>query len=200
VASGRPRSFCMDAALDRAMEVFWRKGFEGASLPDLTEAMGINRPSLYAAFGNKESLFKKALDRYAEGPAAKVRAALEQPTARRVAEEWLCATVQMLTNPKHPHGCLSVQGGLACGDAAESIRRELVRHRQVWQDALRDRFRRAIDDGDLPPSADAAHLAQYIATFAQGLAVQAASGATCTQLQGVVQTALQAFPESKVEV
>src|SRR5437867_5809784 len=85
-ARGRPRAFDVEQALDRALEVFWRKGYEGTSLPDLTRAMGINRPSLYAAFGNKETLFRKALDRYAAGPAAYVHAALDEPTARAVAE------------------------------------------------------------------------------------------------------------------
>lgn len=193
MASGRPRSFDINEALDRAMEVFWRKGYEGASLPDLTEAMGINRPSLYAAFGNKESLFRKALDRYAEGPASKVRAALSEPTARKVAEGFLCGTVMLLTNPKHPRGCMAVQGALACGDASDSIRRELITRRLVVQDELRQRFQRAIDEGDLPKDADAGHLAQYITTIAQGMAVQAASGACCEDLRRVADTALRNF-------
>src|SRR5689334_17227810 len=126
---GRPRSFDADRALDRALKVFWAKGYEGASMPDLTRAMGINRPSLYAAFGNKESLFKKALERYAAGPACYVRRALEQPTARAVAEHLLDGAVDMLTNPKNPRGCLAVHGALACGDAAEAIRDELISRR-----------------------------------------------------------------------
>ncbi len=85
--SGRPRAFDLEQALDSALKVFWRKGYEGASLPDLTKAMGINRPSLYAAFGNKEELFRKALDRYSEGPACHVREALSEPTARKVVEK-----------------------------------------------------------------------------------------------------------------
>src|SRR5439155_18551737 len=87
--AGQPRSFDLDKALDAALQVFWRKGYEGASLSDLTQAMGINRPSLYAAFGDKETLFRKALDRYAEGPAAYVGEALKRPTARTVTEKLL---------------------------------------------------------------------------------------------------------------
>src|SRR5690348_4805353 len=97
---GRPRSFDVDHALDRALKVFWRKGYEGASLPDLTKAMGINRPSLYAAFGNKEALFRKAIDRYIEGPACGFRAALEEPTARKVVERLLYGNIDLVTDPR----------------------------------------------------------------------------------------------------
>src|SRR5213083_2561468 len=123
---GRPRAFDPDAALDRAMHVFWAKGYEGASLSDLTSAMDINRPSLYAAFGNKEQLFRKALDRYAKGPAACVHEALDQPTARAVVEKMFCAAIDMVTNPQTPAGCFMVQGALACGDAAHSIQEEVI--------------------------------------------------------------------------
>ncbi|MGH8592067.1 MAG: TetR/AcrR family transcriptional regulator, partial [Gammaproteobacteria bacterium] len=141
---GRPRAFDVDKALDRALQVFWRKGYEGTSLPDLTEAMGINRPSLYAAFGNKEALFRKALDRYADGPAAYFREALEAPTARAVVERLLLGAVDLLTDPRHPPGCLVVQGALSCGEAAEPIRQELVSRRKAGEAAIRRRFERAI--------------------------------------------------------
>src|SRR5436190_2124683 len=118
---GRPREFDIDEALDRALAVFWRNGYEGTSLPDLTEAMGINRPSLYAAFGNKEELFRRVLDRYAEGPAACARAALNEPTARAVAERLLRETVDLLTDAHGPRKCLLVQGALACGEAADPV-------------------------------------------------------------------------------
>src|SRR3954464_3623147 len=103
--SGRVRQFDADEALDRALEVFWRNGYEGASLPELTAAMGINRPSLYAAFGNKEELFRKAVARYAEGPAAYAGQALNEPTARGVAERLLEGAANMLTDPRTPRGC-----------------------------------------------------------------------------------------------
>src|SRR5947209_16697338 len=104
--AGRPRSFDLDKALDAALQVFWRKGYEGASLSDLTQAMGINRPSLYAAFGDKEMLFRKALDRYASGPAAYVSEALKEPTARAAIERLLREAADSLTNPHNPPGCL----------------------------------------------------------------------------------------------
>src|SRR5436190_7853112 len=95
---GRPRSFDAEKALECALEVFWRKGYEGTSLPDLTRAMRINRPSLYAAFGNKEALFRKALDRYVQGPAAYVRKSLTESTARAVAERVLRGSADLLTD------------------------------------------------------------------------------------------------------
>src|SRR3954470_7312288 len=115
---GRPRAFDVDKALYQALLVFWHKVYEGTSLDDLTETMGINRPSLYAAFGNKEELFRKALDRYAEGPAAYVRRAMEEATARAVAECLLRGGVELVTTPGKPAGCFAVQGALACGEAA----------------------------------------------------------------------------------
>jgi AcrR family transcriptional regulator len=195
MAVGRPRGFDTDQALERALKVFWRKGYEGTTLPDLTEAMGINRPSLYAAFGNKESLFRKVLDRYAEGPAAYVREALDEPTARRVAERLLLGAIDLLTNPKHPGGCLAVHGVLACGDGAQSIRREMIARRVKREAALKRRLQRAKSEGDLPAAANPADLARYITTIVQGMAIQAASGATRKELQRVAKTALRAWPK-----
>jgi AcrR family transcriptional regulator len=194
MAIGRPRAFDLDAALDRALQVFWRKGYEGTSLSDLTTAMGINRPSLYAAFGNKANLFRKALDRYAEGPAAYTYKALDEPTARAVVERLLCGVVDLLADPCTPQGCLAVQGALACGDAADAIRRELIARRAAGEEALRQRLERATSDGDLPADADAADLARYITTVSQGMAVQAAGGASREELRRVVEMALRAWP------
>lgn len=194
-STGRPRSFDPDKALDAAMQVFWRKGYEGASLSDLTGAMGINRPSLYAAFGDKEALFRKALERYAEGPAAYVRDALKQPTARAVTEQLLRGSADLLTDPHHPAGCLMVQSALACGEAADCIRQELVAQRLAGEAAVRRRFKRAKAEGDLPADSDPADLARYVVTISHGMAVQAASGASREALHRVVRTAMRAWPK-----
>ena len=194
MAKGRPREFDVDEVLDRALRVFWRRGYEGATLPDLTAAMGINRPSLYAAFGSKEELFRKALDRYVEGPAAFVREALNEPTARAVALRLLGGTIDLVTDRRNPRGCLMVQGALACGEAAESVRREVAARRAAGEVAVRERFERARADGDLPAEADAADLARYVVTVMRGMAVQAAGGASREDLRRVAELALQAWP------
>ncbi len=194
MAKGRPREFDIDEVLDRALRVFWRRGYEGATLPDLTAAMGINRPSLYAAFGSKEELFRKALDRYVEGPAAFVRESLNEPTARAVAERLLGGTIDLVTDRRNPRGCLIVQGALACGETAESVRREVAARRVAGECAVRQRFERARADGDLPAGADAADLARYVVTVMRGMAVQAAGGASREDLRRVAELALRAWP------
>jgi AcrR family transcriptional regulator len=156
--------------------------------------MGINRPSLYAAFGSKEALFRKALDRYAEGPAGYVRAALDEPTARAVAQRLLGETAQLVTDRRNPRGCLLVQGALACGEAAESIRKELVARRLAAEAVVRQRFERALVEGDLPPEADPEDLARYLVAVMHGMAVQAAGGASYDQMRRVADMALRAWP------
>jgi AcrR family transcriptional regulator len=191
---GRPRSFDIDGALDRALQVFWRKGYEGTSLSDLTKAVGVNRPSLYAAFGDKDALFRKALDRYLHGPAAYTQEALKEPTARAVVERLLRGAADLNTAPHNPGGCLMVQGALACGEVADSIRQELSACRAAGEAAIRRRLQRAKSEGDLSTDADPADLARYIATVLYGMAVQAAGGASRGKLQRVVEMALRTLP------
>jgi AcrR family transcriptional regulator len=191
---GRPRGFDAAAALDAALEVFWRKGYEGATLPDLTEAMGINRPSLYAAFGNKSALFRKVLERYAEGPACYVKHAVEAPTGRKVFEKLLDGVIELVTCPEHPGGCLAVQGALACGDDAAPAREQLVALRAAGEALLRRRLEQAKADGDFPKKVNPADLARYAATVIHGIAVQGVSGASRRELRGVARLALAAWP------
>jgi len=191
---GRPRAFDPEKALDRALQVFWRKGYEGASLSDLTKAMRINRPSLYSAFGNKEGLFRKVLDRYTDNQACYVRQALSETTARAVAEKMLQSAAEMLTDARNPRGCLIVQGALSCGDSATCIRDELKSRRAESQAAILERLKRAKSEGDLPADADARELARFLATVVHGMSVQSASGATRDELRQVARTALRAFP------
>jgi len=176
------------------MAVFWLKGYEGATLPDLTVAMGINRPSLYAAFENKQELFRRALDRYAAGPAAYVREAVVAPTARAVAERLLRWTIDSATDPRHPRVCLFVRGALTCGEESVAIRRKLTAHRAAGERAIRKRFQRARAEGDLAEDADPGDLARYLTTVIQGIAVQAAAGANRSELGRVAQMALRAWP------
>ncbi|MEV6161359.1 TetR/AcrR family transcriptional regulator [Streptomyces sp. NPDC052052] len=193
---GRPRGFDADEALERAMLVFWEHGYEGASLAGLTGAMGISTTSMYAAFGNKEELFRKALERYTEGPSAYLARALEEPTALGVATAILAGTVRTTTRPARPHGCLGVQAALVTGDSGQAVRDLLAAWRNNGCSCLRERFQRAVDEGDLSPETDPGLQARYVTTLAFGIAVQAASGVGRDELQGMADAALRNWPLS----
>lgn len=192
--AGRPRTFDAEQALDCAMKVFWEKGYEGSSLPELTRAMGMNRPSLYAVFGNKEQLFHKALEHYSDTRMKFFDEALALPTARAVVECLLTQYVDAQTECESPHGCLAVNAALACSDDALPIRDELAARRLRGEIKLRDRLRRAKEEGDLPPDACPEQQARYVTTLSQGMAVQAAAGVTRAQLQQLVTMLLRHWP------
>jgi len=195
MAKGRPREFDTEKALDAALLLFWRHGYEGTSLASLTDAMGINTPSLYAAFGNKEMLFRKALDRYLQKPASYLPNALKASTARGAAENLLNGAIDMVMHRGHPDGCLLVHGALAAGPTGEPIRKELSRRRAGAEALVRQRFERAIAAGDLPKSVDTANLARYIVTVIWGMSVQATGGATRDQLKELAEMAMRSWPE-----
>lgn len=190
---GRPRAFDEQTVLDRAAEVFWRYGYEGASLSALTSAMGINRPSLYATFGSKEQLFQRAFARYQETQLAAVRAALDQPTAYGAMEAFLRSSADGLTASHHPAGCLSVQGGLACAPENARISEVLAAGRAATEAAVEQRLRRAAREGDLPDGVEAPALARFVMALSEGHAVHAAAGASRDDLQASVTVALRAI-------
>ena len=197
VHRGRPREFCVDHALTEALRVFWQKGYEGTSLTDLTEAMGITRPSLYAAFGNKESLFRKALDLYEREKLSYIGQALEQPTARKVAEFMMRGAVENATGGDGgPHGCLRVTAAVACGEGAESIRCEIMERTKSGKDSLVARFQRARDEGDLPADIDPEGLTRVLIAYLQGISVQANMGEPREELELLVDTALRLWPSA----
>ncbi len=191
---GRPRAFNEDAALDAAMRVFWEKGYEGTSLDDLTAAMGINRSSLYSAFGDKQALFEKTMARYSAGPMAFLLEALNQPTARAVIQSLLRSVVEFLSDPSHPKGCLSLQGGLACGSGAEEIKQSMIEWRRGAIAELERRLKRAKVEGDLARDVDPKDLARYVAILMNGLGVQAVNGATRSEMNRAVELALRSMP------
>jgi AcrR family transcriptional regulator len=191
----RTREFDVDTALDQAMLVFWRLGYERATMAELTKAMGINRPSLYAAFGSKEELFRKALERYATGPDAYEASALALPTAREVAYALLRGGADRQTQPGKPHGCLAVLGTRTEPADSSPIGRMLVEARLAGEEEVRERFERARAGGDLPADADPTALAEYIRTVIYGLTVKAASGATREELERVIELAMRAWPD-----
>lgn len=193
---GRPREFDVDQALAAALRVFWSKGYEAASLSDLTEAMGITKPSLYAAFGNKEALFRKTLDLYEAEKMDYMRSALDAPTARGVAERLLRGSLHNQMSCNEPKGCMGVISTMTCGNGAEGVRSELMSRRESSIAALTERFARAQREGDLPADIDPRGLTNLIFTQVQGMAVLAGSGVSLAELEAMVETGLRCWPSA----
>ena len=191
---GRPRAFREDTALNAAMRVFWERGYEGTSLDDLTGAMGINRSSLYASFVDKESLFRRVITRYADGAVSYIQKALAQPTARAVIEALLRGTAEALGDASHPRGCLLLQGGLACGSGAESVKQALIDLRKNSEAVIEKRMKQARWEGDLPQTVDAKDLARYVSIVMNGLAIQATNGASPSEISSAVELAIRSLP------
>ena len=191
---GRPREFDLDEALDAALNVFWRKGYEGASYTDLTQATGVERPALYSAFGNKEALFRLALARYYERYLNFFPEALKQPTARQVVQHIFSGAAELHTRFDDRRGCMGIHGALAGSDDVGLIQTALIEARGNGEATLRARLEQARAEGDLPEGADCAALAAFVMAVTHGMAVQAKAGFTRGQLESVAQVALRAWP------
>jgi AcrR family transcriptional regulator len=190
----RPRVFDEEEVLDRAMDVFWRHGYEGASMAELTKAMDLNSPSIYAAFGSKRGLFDAVLKRYRDRRTANRDYVLAGSTAREVAERMVFDTIEWLTDPKEPRGCLLVQAGLSAGVNNGDIPLTLIEQRGGIKEVITERFKRAQAEGDLAPSADPAALARYLHMVVLGLAIQAQDGMSVAELKESAGRALMSWP------
>lgn len=196
MSAGRPRQFDIDQAIERALGLFWRQGYDGTSMSDLTETLGITRASLYAAFGNKEGLFRRAMDRY-ESKAGAYRAAAERaPTAREAVRLLLNGPVELHGETQNPSGCLGVQGALACGPDSAAIRDDLANRRAQGERAIRRRLERAAEEGDPAADEDPADLARYLSALIYGMAILSAGGATRKDLQSVADIAFRHWSEA----
>lgn len=191
---GRPREFDVDEALTAALRVFWRRGYEGASMAELTAEMGIAKPSLYAAFGNKEELFKKALDLYEREKMAYMAEALKEPTSRAMAAKLLMGALEMQTSSCDPKGCLGVISAVSCGPEAATIRECVIERQESVRRIVIARLEDFKKEGDLPSDIDTEALARYMTAVLQGLSVQAGAGASKTELKSLVDMAMRTWP------
>lgn len=192
---GRPREFNREDALWRAMQAFWARGYEGASLADLQRAMGgISAPSFYAAFGSKEKLFREAVELYSRTLGAPMMRTLDQePTARGAIEALLQAAVAAFTKPGLPRGCMLVLGAMNNTPANQNVQDYLRSLRVSRQKSIRRRLERGVAEGELPPGLDAPSLASFITTVIDGLAIQARDGASRKSLDFSIRCAILAW-------
>lgn len=195
MAIGRPRQFDTEKALDQALTLFWTKGFEGTSLMDLANAIGVNKPSLYAAFGSKEDLFFKALSLYQQRLGSFAAPSLQLPSARIGLEAFLRALATFQSAPKTPLGCLLIQGALAGSDDSKRVSKVLCDARASGVEMIRQCLDRGMKEGELPANTDIEALARYFGAVSNGVSVQAASGVPTEQLHETIRIAMQSWPE-----
>jgi len=192
----RPREFDEDEVLQAALRLFWEKGYEGTSLGDLLEAMGLTKSSLYKAFGSKEALFWRVVELYNRDFLGFRLDALSEPTPRRIAQRLLYGMTELHNGGRTPNGCLELNAALACSTVTEPIRQELVRNRERFRVQLRDRFEETKAAAPLPPGMTSDDAASLVISLIQGLAVQAKAGFSQEASRRIVDAALLSWPES----
>ncbi|WP_137993427.1 TetR/AcrR family transcriptional regulator [Streptomyces vilmorinianum] len=193
---GRPRSFDRDAALEKATMAFWKHGYETTSVADLTRAMGIGAPSLYAAFGDKKALFAEVVEVYARRYGSfGTRAIEEEPTARAALGRLLREAAAEYTDPSHPYGCLMISAAINC--ASPEVAQALADRRNETLRGFESRIRADIAAGALPPETDARALARFSGAVMQGMSQQARDGATKEELEAVAEAAMLAWPQAQ---
>ena len=188
---GRPVGFDKDAALEAAMLLFWKRGYEGASMADLTEAMGLNPSSIYAVFGDKHSLFALAVKRYMDSRAQYATKALEEPTLKRVIRALFESTVAFLTSPGHPPTCMTLARAAGCSADATPARDIMTEIRKQNEVAMRQRFREARKSGEFPKGVNVSDYTRYLSSVLAGLSIQAANGSTKAELKRTAEMALR---------
>jgi AcrR family transcriptional regulator len=181
--------------LRRAIQVFWKHGYEATSISDLTRAMGINPPSLYAAFGDKEKLFMEVVDRYQQERRAVVMRALEEPTAKGAVERWLTEAANGLARNGVPRGCLLVMSDTNCSARSKHVQEALACRRAAMTKLLRSRLDRGVREGDVPARTDTAALADFYSVVLQGMVMLARDRASRKTLLAAVEAAMRAWPQ-----
>lgn len=194
---GRPLSFDRAAALRRAMLTFWRHGYETSSVADLTAAMGVSAPSLYAAFGDKKRLFLEAMRLYAGHPEDMERAIADAPTAYHAARELMTAAAATYTGEATPKGCLLASATASGSAASVDVQDAVADIRRGIESRLRVRIERDVEDGVLPSGTQAPALAGLVLAVTQGMSVLARDGASRASMLAIVEVALRAWPDIK---
>ncbi|UWR44432.1 TetR/AcrR family transcriptional regulator [Phaeobacter inhibens] len=197
VTLGRQRSFDTEHAIEQAMLLFWERGYEAASMADLSAVMGVNPPSIYAAFGNKQALFEQCAAHYAQSIAAYAPRALdEETTTAKALRRYVAEAIEAFCAEERPRGCLLVSAATNCGKGSAGAQELLTGYRQASETMIADRIRRGITEGDMPACTEPDLLAKYVAVLIQGLAAQARDGATADDLGKVAELALDQLPVS----
>ncbi|MGL4729903.1 MAG: TetR/AcrR family transcriptional regulator [Bosea sp. (in: a-proteobacteria)] len=195
---GRPRAFDQGVALNAAMRLFWQRGFEGVSISELSQAMGINAPSLYATFGDKRQLFEASVEAYLAGHGCyAIEAILQEGTARAAIERLLVSAAAYLTDPRMPSGCMVVLSAINCAEQDTDLRDTMAAKRNASADAIRDRIRAGVAKGETPRGFNADAMAALVTATFQGLSIRARDGATREELESVARLLMQQWPEAK---